>query len=221
MTVTATYKNYFGSLVIEARNPELKYSEEKTKGALTKVIVALEGNQSAQATKLAKRFARLKKSSDLIAAKTKEINEKLTAQALGYFDDAADAIATRVVNTATFAISVAKDTVPEERSEVDYKKLYEAITKLIDTELQPQVTALLEAHTRKWTPEPRKPALTVKPLVKEDEAVDEGIMSAASNKLANFVAAITDGLKAFKTYISGWGKSYDMKLSELKKQLKA
>lgn len=221
MTVSATYKNYFGSLVIEARNPELKYSEEKTKGALTKVIVALEGNQSAQATKLAKRFARLKKSSDLIAAKTKEINEKLTAAALEYFDDAADAIATRVVNTASFAISVAKETVPEEKSEVDYKKLYEAITQLIDKELQPQVTALLEAHTRKWTPEPRKPALTVKSLVKEDEAVDEGIMSAASNKLANFVASITDGLKAFKTYISGWGKSYDMKLSELKKQLKA
>lgn len=218
MTISTVYKNYFSNLV-EARNPELKYNEERTKGELTKVIVALEGNQSAQATKLAKRFARLKKSAELITAKTKEINEKLTDQALGYFDEAADAIATRVVQTASFTITVAKETVQKEKTEVDYKGLYEAITKLIDVELQPQVTALLEAHTKRWTPEPRKPSLAVKPI-EESEELDEGVLSAAKNKLADFIANITEGLKAFKKFLSGWGKNYDLQLSELKKQHK-
>lgn len=216
-----SYDAYFAtqsSVLEEGRNVELKYKEEKTKGELTKVIVALEGNASQQASKLAKRFARLKKSSDLISKATKEINEKLTSQALGYFDEAADKIATRVVQTASFVISVSKDPVQSEKTEVNYEALYADIIKLIDSSLQPQITALLDAHTKKWTPEAKKPSMTVKPMA--EDLVDEGLLSAAANKLEQWVEAITGGLKSFRDHIAGWGRGYDLQLNALKKQAK-
>ncbi len=204
-----TFKDFLSE---EGRRTDLTYKEEKTKGALTKVIVTLEGTESAEATKLAKRFDQIKKALVRLEAAHKEINKTLTAKALTLFDDAADKIATRVVKTASFAITIAKHTEPTEKQEVNYEELYADVAKLLDDSLKPQLDALIEKHTKKWVPELRKPSASVK-------AIEEGIMSAAKNKLSDLLAKIEEQMTAFVVKLTQWGKGYDRELASLQAKL--
>lgn len=200
----------FGEFLKEqTRRTDLTYKEEKTKGVLTKVITELHGSESAEATKLAKRFDQIKKALVRLEAAHKGINKTLTDKALTLFDDAADKIATRVVKTASFVITIAKHTEPTEKQEVNYEELYADVAQLLDASLKPQLDALIDKHTKKWMPEVRKPAAVIK-------ALEEGVLSAAKNKLADFIGALEDKLAAFVIKLTQWGKGYDRDLESLK-----
>jgi chromosome segregation ATPase len=207
-------KQTFKEFISEARRTDLTYTEEKVKGELSKVIAELSGSESGEATKLAKRYTQISKAIDKLGEKKTELNAALTEKTLALFDDATDAVCTRVAKTAVFTISVSKKTDPKEKKEVDYEKLFKAVTALLDTSLQPQLDALIKMHTKTWMENPKKPSLSVK-------ALDESIASAATNKLAAWLTKLEDVMTAVVKSFKSWGKAYDLDLAALKRQLKA
>lgn len=206
-------KQTFKEFISEARRTDLTYREERTKGSLTKVIAELKGSESAEATKLAKRYAQMVKAIDKLSEKKAEINASLTEKTIALFDDAADEVCTRVVETASFTISVAKKTAAKEKVEINYEGLFKEVSKLLDVSLQPKLDELIKAHTKTWMENPRKPSMTVK-------AIDESIVTAAVNKLASWAATLDDALTGLIKSFKSWGKSYDLDLAALKKQAK-
>jgi hypothetical protein len=204
--------SFLHSLVQEARRQDLEYKEEKTKGVVDKVIVALEGAESGAATKLAKRFTTLSKAIKTMEARQKELNAQLSGLVDGLFDEATDIAVTRVVKTASFTLTLSKQEETKEKVEVNYAKLYEGIAKLISEELQPKVDELIEANTKRWMPAQKKSMLRVKEL-------EEGKIS---NFVSSSVSAVVDKLKSFAkeltTSLKTWGRTYDAKLKELQRQ---
>ena len=104
-------ENTLGSLMLdlltEARRSDLPYTEKKSKGAIDKVIVTLEGNESGKFTKLAKRFKELREATDELSKTTDELNRDIKEQAIEFFD-AADEIHTRIVETVSMTILIGK-----------------------------------------------------------------------------------------------------------------
>jgi hypothetical protein len=193
--------------ILEARRNDLEYKEEKTKGVLTKAITELSGSESATATKLARRFVNISKAVDVLKEKQKELNLQLTGVVENVFDDATDAVLTRVVNTASFSITLSKQEQAKEKVEVDYESIYKQLVALVSPELEDQVKAIIEANTKKWVPENKKPGLRVKGL---DESMG-GVLSGFIDKIKSFAKNLYSG-------IMDWTRSYDAKLNELAKQ---
>ena len=104
-------ENTLGSLMLglltEARRGDLPYTEKKSKGAIDKVIVTLEGNESGKFTKLAKKFKELREATDELSKATDELNKDIKEQAIEFFD-AADEIHTRIVETVSMTILIGK-----------------------------------------------------------------------------------------------------------------
>lgn len=205
------------SFLTEARRSDLNYVEKKTKGVVERVIVTLEGSDSAQATKLARRFHNTKKAIDVLKKKQVELDEKLIGMAGSLFDDAMDQVLTRVVETATFTITLAKKQQKgTEKSELNFDEFYAGLTALIDESLKPKIDELLAQHTKKWTTEAPKQSVRVTP--KED--VSESVLADAGKKLAAMGAELKKQLTALLKSVKTWGKTYDAKLKELKRKAK-
>lgn len=172
----------FKSFLTEARKPSVSYKEEKTKGVVVKVIATLEGSEAGRLTKLAREYHKLSKALDKIEAAKKERNAQLKELIGDTFDPEADKFYTRVVTSASFAASLAKETHPDdvaEKIEIEYDKLVEGLIKLIAEELQPAAQELVEACTRRWKPDPKSPNLSVK-------ALDEGVAALALSAVAGW-----------------------------------
>jgi hypothetical protein len=199
-------------LLGEARREDLEYTEEKTKGIVDKVITELKGSESAVATKLARRFHTLGKAIKVMEAKHKELNQQLTGLVEGVFDEATDQVVTRVVQTAAFTIALAKQEQAKEKIEVDYEGIYKQLLELVSPELEDKVKEIIEANTKRWTPDPKKPALRVKPL-EEGKYTDM-----AKDALASVVANIKDFAKNLLKEFKLWGRTYDAKLKDLQKE---
>ena len=208
MKMKTTFKQV---LLGEARREDLDYKEEKTKGIVDKVVTELKGSESAVATKLARRFYNLGKAVKVMEAKQKELNQQLTGMVEGVFDEVTDQVVTRVVNTASFALSVAKQEAAKEKTEVNYEAIYKQLVELVSPELEDQVKAIIDANTKRWTPDAKKPALRVKPL-EEGKYTDM-----AKDALASVVANIKGFAKDLLKNVKLWGRTYDAKLKDLQK----
>lgn len=198
----------FESLVTEARNPKLKYTDKVVKDKLERVTVALESTDSAAMSRLAKRYVRLDASLKAMQEKRNELNSHLKETVEGMFD-AEDAVVTRVVETVSFSLVMAKEVAKDipASSKVDYEKLAGELAKLIPAELQDKVQELTKLYT-KIIPASTKPgvkSISVTPL-------EEGV----GTTLKSLIKSLVNGVKQF----TRWATGYDKKLGALEARFK-
>lgn len=196
----------FKQFVTEARKPGVSFTEEKTKGVVTKVIAELEAHEAGRLTKLAREYHKIVKLLDKLEKAKAERNAQLKELIGTTFDAEADKYFTRVLKSATFAATLARETHPDdiaEKVEIQYEKLVDGLMALLSDELKPAGDELLAACTRKWKPEPKSPNLIVKKI---DESLGET------------VRAIWRGLKE---KIAKHLAAFDKRLPKLEKDLEA
>lgn len=165
----------FKQFVTEARKPGVSFIEEKTKGTVTKVIAELEAHEAGRLTKLAREYHKIVKLLDKLEKAKAERNAQLKELIGTTFDPETDKYCTRVLRSATFAATLAKETHPDdiaEKVEIQYEKLVDGLMALLTDELKPAGDELLTACTRKWKPDPKSPNLTVKKI---DESLGETV----------------------------------------------
>jgi hypothetical protein len=189
--------------LFEARKPGLAYTEKQVKGTLDRVTVALKGTDSANMTKLAKRYARLEVSMKAMKEKHEELNTRLKSEVQDLFE-AEEVVVTRVVETAQFTLTMAKEIQKTEGSkEVDYNSIIAALSALIPSELQSRVDEITEKYTRLIPPKAPIKKLSV------SKEVPESI---------NLVEGIFDFIKNFVKSITNWATRFDAKLENLKRK---
>lgn len=186
----------------EARRGDLKYTEKQVKGALDRVSTALAGTEAANMTKLAKRYARLEVSMKALKEKHDELNQRLKGEVSELFN-AEDVVLTRVVETAQFTLTMAKEIKKADTTEVDYASIVTALSALISEDLQPAVEKIIEKFTK--TVPAKEPA---KRLTVSKEIMNEGLLDTIKRMAASF-------LKSIKS----WAARYDTKLQKLEQQL--
>lgn len=198
-----TYPTFKEHLVLlEARQKSgVKYTEKQVKGALDKVTATLSGTNSATMTKLARRYARLEASMKKMKEEHEALNARLKGDVQDYFD-AEDVVLTRVVETAQFTLTMAKEVQKAEgTTEVDYKSIIAALSVLIPDELQSKVEMITEKYTKIVPPKAPIKRLSVSKEVNE-EILEEGLLERA---------------KAFLKSIMSWASRFDNKLAKLKR----
>jgi primosomal protein N'' len=198
-----TFKEHL--FLTEARDPDVKYSEKQVKGALDRVTAALSGSASGAMTKLAKRYARLEASMAAMKEKHAELNARLKEDVAGLFD-AEDVVLTRVVETAQFTLTMAKEIPKKEGGkEVDYEKIAAALAELVAPELQAKVDEITAQYTKTLDPKP-----PVKKLTVSKEVVKEGLLDDLG-RLRDWAARL---LKS----VSSWASRYDDRLDALRRK---
>lgn len=196
-----TFKEHL--FLTEARSPDAKYTEKQAKGVLDRVTATLKGSDAANMTKLAKRYARLEASMAAMKEKHAELNARLKEDVADLFN-AEDVVLTRVVETAQFTLTMAKEIQKTEGSkEVDYASIIAALSALISEELQPRVEQIIEKYTKTIPPKP-----PIKKLSVSKEITNEGLLDTIKRMAASF-------LKSIKS----WASRFDSKLLKLKQQL--
>lgn len=193
--MTQTFKDFL--FLTEERRKDLKYTEKQAKGVLERVTTALSGTESATLTKAAKRYVRLENSLKAMKEKRDELNEHLKNSVEGVFD-AEDSILTRVVETAQFTLTLAKEIKKDPTKATDYEAVLKAVMTLVDENLQGQINKLIEAYTQEIPAKTPPKKLTV----------SEGIV----DKLRAWG-------KALAARFQSWGLSYDKKLNALKSKV--
>lgn len=188
-------------LLSEARRPDLKYTQKEVKGKIDRVSTELSGVESANMTKLAKRYARLEVSLKALKEKHDELNTQLKGQVQELFD-AEDVVLTRVVETAQFTLTMAKEIKKPDTQEKDYEAIITALSALISDELQPQVEKIIDKFTKVV---PAKEP--IKRLSVSKEVVKEGVWDSIVSVAKSFLRAMT-----------AWATRYDNKLDVLKKK---
>lgn len=199
----------FKEFVIEARKPGVSFTEERTKGVVTKVIAELEAHEAGRLTKLAREYHKIVKLLDKLEKAKAERNAQLKELIGTTFDPETDKYCTRVMKSATFAATLAKETHPDdiaEKVEVQYERLVDGLMALLTDELKPAGDELLAACTRKWKPEPKSPNLTVKKI---DESLGETVrqlwrklIDKVKHHLARFDKGIAKLEKALPEYVA-------------------
>lgn len=188
----------------EERRSDIKYTEKQVKGILDRVTTTLAGTEAANMTKMAKRYARLEVSLKALKEKHEELNTRLKGDTQGLFN-AEDVILTRVVETAQFTLTLAKEVKKADTTEVNYDAIIAALTVLIADELQSKVDMIIEKYT---TAVPAKePA---KRLSVSKEVVKEGFFD-FTTKLKKMATSLYDSLMS-------WAGRYDAKLDRLKEK---
>jgi CRISPR/Cas system CSM-associated protein Csm2 small subunit len=192
--------------IMEARKAELSYEEKKVKGALDRVILSLQGNQSGKFTKLISNYKKIQKAVEALAKKQGELNAHLKEEVEDLFD-AEDEVYTRVVDTISATLTLSKKQ-SVTTTKIDYEAILAKITEL-QPELEEKIKELTTEFTKVTTAE-KSPALRT--TIKEAESLEEGL-----KELAKYVKDIA---KAALSAIKGWGKSYDKKLEKIVAELK-
>jgi len=180
--------------VTEARDPSVSYSNKEIKGKLERVTAILEGKDSAKYTKLASRYSRLKKSNELLKERQDELNKELRASVEGLFD-AQDEIYTRVVDTVSLTVTLAKQAPPS--TKVDWESVVLKLTEMVP-ELEEQIKTLTKEFTTAGAV--KAPGVTVK--------LKEGA-------LADFLAQI----KSYIRSVTRWATGYDKRLEKLRQSV--
>ena len=215
--------------ILEARVPGLDYENKpKTKkepNIIDRIILRLKGSDSAIMTRLANRYMRIKKLTELLAAHTTKLNTEATEQMQKLFD-AEDKVYTRVVETVSAVFTLSKEAEEEKltpgqehenRTKTDWQNVAIEIGKLLDKDLIPAYEALVQAATV-TAAAPRidpnaaeikkKPGLRITPKeVKESEQVllEDDKITQLVNKLVNTINA--------------WAPKFDQKLAAIKAQM--
>lgn len=174
-------------------------------GEIDKVLVKIEGAQSAKFTKLAKEYKELQSEVKTLQTKLAENQDTLRGHMEELFDPA-DEVLTRVVETCALTLQLAKMVPPSTKTEVNYERAFNELVVLVGTmvpDLKGQMEELVKCATKaasevKTSPG-RKSAFTVK----------EGIL----DSMANFIKKIAAKIKS-------WTTRYDDKLASAKEALK-
>ena len=190
-----TFKEHL--FLYEARQAGVKYSEKQVKGVLDRVTATLAGSDAANMTKLAKRYARLEASMKAMKEKHDELNARLKGDVADLFE-AEEVVLTRVVETAQFTLTLAKEIKKADTTEVDYASIIAALSALIPDELQAKVEAITAKYTKVV---PAKDP--IKRLSVSKEVVKEGLW---------------DWVKGFMASIMSWAARYDAKLDRLREK---
>lgn len=192
-------------LLTEERQKDFKYTEKRVKGALDKVMLELEGNNSGAMSRLMTRYTRLDKTAKLLKERRDEVNAQVKDVADRLFD-AEDALATRIIETVSYTVMLTKAEkaeTKEPKKEIDYASAYSELAKLVP-ELEAQAKAILEKYTTSIPPKDTPTALRVK------SKVDEGVVSVVKGWVAQ--------AKAFVKEVLSWGRSYDAKLDSFRRK---
>jgi hypothetical protein len=198
-----TFKEHL--FLMEARQPGVSYSEKQVKNVLDRVTATLSGSTAANMTKLAKRYARLEASMAAMKEKHAELNTRLKGDVADLFE-AEEVVLTRVVETAQFTLTMAKEIQKTEGSkEVDYTSIIAALTALIPDELQAKVEMITEKYTKIIPPKP-----PIKKLSVSKEVIKEGLLD-------NLVK-LKDWASRLLKSITSWAARYDSKLESLKRK---
>jgi len=194
----------FKQFVAEARRDGVSYKEKKVKDVLDRVTAELQGNESAAFTKLAKRYERLEVSLEKMKKAKEEMNAKIKDQVQDYFN-AEDVVLTRVIETAQFTLTLAKEAVGKEKTKVDYEGIAAALADLIPSELQEKVEEIRKQFTKIEPPSAPVSKLSVK-------KIEEGV--------GDWLTSLIRAARVFLVQAKEWAASYDKKLSSLKDKLK-
>lgn len=188
-------------LLSEARRANLNYSFKEVKGKLDKITLKLEGNESGNFTKIAKRYKEIDTAVKALEVERNEINEDIKEKFSDYFDEATDTVVTRIIETVSLTMQLSKRTAPEMgKDKVDYEKALLILGDMLP-ELKEKIDEVKKLCTTAGTMSvPKSPALSVK--------INEGL----SDKIFTFMRRVMAVLNKFKI----WGKSFDRKLEKLK-----
>lgn len=189
-------------VILEARNPNLTYTQKEVSGKLDRVIVELSGRESEKFTKLAKSFKRTKTQIERLVKVQDALNAEVKKEAIDLFD-AQDEVMTRVVNTISLGITISKKPEVKDTIKTDWEQVAKGIMALTP-ELDDKIKELIEQFTTVKAGVPKDVSLRVD--------IKEGVISDAFGKLLG-------KLKSFLNSIKSWGSSYDSKLEKLKSQL--
>lgn len=195
---------FIKSLLNEARDPDIKYTELEKGGKVDTVIAELKGAKSKEATLLAKKFEIAKNAMKAAVDEYDKLNAEITDLAVGMFNPA-DEVAFRLVKTASVALSISKVNPPTERSVVDYKAIYEKLITLVDGSLMDQINQIKAECTSITKSAPKKPSVKVE--------MNEGVISDIASKAKAMLKTLVSSVKK-------WMTSYDRQLSAIEKDIK-
>jgi hypothetical protein len=202
MTSPSEIRKYI-NILTEARkdSPHINYElSGKSKAATArkefeKITATLTGPESAKFTKLAKQYKVLDMISKRASERRDALNEK-TKKAVDDLFDVQDEILTRVVDSVSVAVTVAKSTQDEEVTTSTFDKegfideLTEKLSQINDGALIPILKELEERYTIIETKIKKgKPGRLASVKVKEAEGDD--IFSALENYASQFKSKIT------------------------------
>lgn len=197
------------TFIFEDRKADVIYTEKKARNIIEKVTAELKDHDASVMSKIARRFDRLNTAVKLMGEKKKELNKDLKVRVEDLFN-AEDAFLTRVIDTASFTLTLAKVSKepPGEKVVVDWKSIAEKLAELIPKELEAQAEEIRKAYTAVNIMDVPEPALRV---------VNKNAKAAAD--AVKLEEGIVDKLSALisKSYnkIKNWSKSYDKKLQSL------
>jgi hypothetical protein len=128
--------------------------------------------------------------------------------------DAEDVIYTRVVETSSFVLTLAKQSAKgEDKITYDFQKVAEELAKMIPDELQAKVDEIMETYKKVVPAIVRSPSFTAKPKdgtkFSDKGKLQEGVIDAMKNVI-KLVMNLTKS-------VTKWAVSYDKKLAALKK----
>lgn len=191
-------------LLSEARIPGANYTQKIAKGAIDKVTLHAEGTTSAALTRMLAKYHKISGLLDRLSAVQKTLHADVRAKVVSLFE-AEDEVYTRVVETAKFAATVAKNIEkPSTKTEVDWEAVARALSELIEDDLQPQVHEIVTKYTKITQVAKKEPGLRV---TKIDEGLKE-VFTEIREMLAGFVAGV-----------KRWGREYDRKLTKIKEMV--
>lgn len=200
------------ALILEdakGRRKDLKYQEVETKKVVTRVIVELAGTESAALTKIAKTFLKIDQAIKKMGVKHKQLSAELKGQVESLYD-AEDAVLTRVVETASFILTLSKQMRKEPSVKYDYEKIAEELRKLVDPTLSDKVDLIYNAFKEEIPGGPGK-----EPTLGVAAKVTESFSDTYQRAIAKFKKLVSTVTKS----IASWAVGYDKKLNQLKKQL--
>lgn len=191
--------------ITEARRDDLTYTEKKVKDQLQRVTVALNGAESATMSRLAKRYERLEKSLAKMKEQRDRLNETLKDKTSELFA-VEDVVVTRVVETASFTLTLAKEVKSAEPIiKKDYEAIAAALIKILPDDLQSKVDEITALYTTITPPKDPPKKLSVSPIT-------EGILTT----LKGITAALISRAKS----LAKWSVKYDQKLDSLEDKFK-
>jgi vacuolar-type H+-ATPase subunit E/Vma4 len=197
-------------LFAEERQKGWTYAEKRAKlpkgaptdaiGAIEKVILHLEGNDSGAVTRLAKRYDRLDISAKLLKDRRDALNANMKMLGDSFFD-AEDSLVTRIVETASYTVMLTaseKGADKPKKEVINYEAAYTELAQLIP-ELTDKAKEILAKYTEMVQAKDTPMALKVK-----SKTISEGLVEIAKRAWRAFVAEV-----------KSWGKAYDKKLDAI------
>lgn len=202
-------------LLTESRRSDLPYTEKKTKGAIDKVVVNLQGHESGKFTKLAARFKELRLKTDELSAATDALNKDIKEEAIALFD-ATDEVYTRIVETVSLTILIGKRQPDkmEKETKINYEQIIKDITALVP-ELSSKIDDIITANTEvtEKLKVAKAPQLRVDMKVDESQALDEAFSFAPFIKVAVAIGRkLLSGIKP-------WSREYSKKVASIKTRI--